>query len=611
MVGEPTLTARRNGAEPAEGAVRRPQSGMRVLAAVAVVLVAAGLATGTVFRLWFLLHEGLGADEATIGLMARAITHGHFSAFFWGQDYGGAESYVVALGFLLSGASVWVIKGVAIALFGVAAVLTYFLTRRVTRSKLLGFGAATIVWAWPEAEIWNSTRELGFRCLTLTCGLGCLACCVRVYDSVAHGRWERLERRRRLAEFGLLGALAGVGWWASLEITYFLVPSAILLGAAVVELRARRARDVLALEFAIGLAAAVAGALPWIWGSVLNRFGSIDLSTNSGGPPESYSERLSTFFHVQLPLILGFRLPVMVGWRRADDNAWINPEALSHAVYILILVGIVAVLILACRRGAPGIALGSGLLAFPFLYAASASSSGGVDGRYGVYFIPLLVVTVMVVVAPSGDSVRRSTQLRRLQIRASVLIVLLIGAIGLTVAGFVQTSSGAVQAVPGFTARWGDPDAPITAVVDRLRELHVKVVIADYWEGGDIGFIGGGTPGVLDVDLVRNGATNAQNLARYRRFGGAWLFFPPGHTQAAAEVFGSTTPGPYALTQGRFTTELANRGVSYRIYRLGLLDAVVPSRPVVPSSVGIPAWTYELPPGTTWVEWAIAHTATR
>ena len=126
--------------KPPDDLSDRTQHTEQVGRSLVVGLVIAALAAGTLFRVWFLFHEGVGADEATIGLMARAITHGHFSAFFWGQDYGGAEAYVVSLGFFVAGASIWVIKGTAIALFAVSALLTYFLTRRLTRSKIFGLG---------------------------------------------------------------------------------------------------------------------------------------------------------------------------------------------------------------------------------------------------------------------------------------------------------------------------------------------------------------------------------------------------------------------------------------------------------------------------------------
>src|SRR5580692_9827222 len=66
--------------------------------ATAAVLVAAGAAVlyGALLRAWLLTHLPLWGDEAIVGLQARAIGSGHFSAFYWGQHYGGLEPYVVA-----------------------------------------------------------------------------------------------------------------------------------------------------------------------------------------------------------------------------------------------------------------------------------------------------------------------------------------------------------------------------------------------------------------------------------------------------------------------------------------------------------------------------------
>ena len=55
------------------------------------------LAYGLVLRGWLLVQVPLWGDEAIVGIMARAIDGGHFSAFIWGQHYGGLESYVTAL----------------------------------------------------------------------------------------------------------------------------------------------------------------------------------------------------------------------------------------------------------------------------------------------------------------------------------------------------------------------------------------------------------------------------------------------------------------------------------------------------------------------------------
>ena len=81
---EPTTTGHRR-----DGSTRSPSVSWR-----SAVLA---LAYGLVLRGWLLVQVPLWGDEAIVGIMARAIDGGHFTAFIWGQHYGGLEPYVTAL----------------------------------------------------------------------------------------------------------------------------------------------------------------------------------------------------------------------------------------------------------------------------------------------------------------------------------------------------------------------------------------------------------------------------------------------------------------------------------------------------------------------------------
>jgi hypothetical protein len=74
-------------------------------ALVTILLVAAtlGLAYGLILRIWLLVQLPIWGDEAIVGIMARAIDGGHFTAFYLGQHYGGLEPYLVALGLKVGG----------------------------------------------------------------------------------------------------------------------------------------------------------------------------------------------------------------------------------------------------------------------------------------------------------------------------------------------------------------------------------------------------------------------------------------------------------------------------------------------------------------------------
>ena len=571
-------------------------------ALVAGAVVLAG-AAGLFLRLWYFFHQSLGADDATVGLMARQALHGHFSAFFWAQDYGGAESYVVAIGFRLFGSSAWVLKATPIALFALATLLTYRVARRLTGSRLASSVAAGLVWVWPEAVVWDSTRELGFRNLTLCCGLGCLLLALGQAQDAGQG-----SARGGALRLGAVGLLAGVGWWSSPEVVYFLVPAGLVLAGSALRRREplrRWAAQLVVLATGAGL-----GAMVWIWGSVNNGFGSLDLSTNSGGPPSSYLGRLGIFFRESLPLLFGLRLPVMVGWRRTADVAWIVPRPIGVLAYALALLGVAVALGLAWRRRATVRAVAVSVVAFPFLYCVSASTSGGTDGRFGIYLIPLLA---LLLVAASGGRPRPRPEARHMRRgdqdrwRPVVLASLVALGVGTSLASFVEIEGGA-GVVPGPFSRWGDPNAPLVTAVDKLRSLGITVVVADYWEAGDLAFVGGGRPATVSVDLVRDGAANRAALHTAAHHAMALLCYPPDAVGRSTFVFGSATEGPGGLGEQSLEQRLTRMGVGYTVHLLGVLDAVVPDRFVGPQELGIPAWLSTLPPATSWTAWTSEHT---
>ncbi len=188
------------------------------LLAVAVLAVVYGL----VLRLWLLVEVPLWGDEAIVGLMARGIDGGHFTAFIWGQHYGGLESYVTALVLKVGGGGARALNATPALLCALGAVLVGSLTYAAGRNRPVAFAAAGAVWVWPYVVIWQSVREQGFREATLCCGLAALLCCVRV-----------ARRRAGPVTFVILGLALGLGWWASPEIVYFALPSAVLLAMVV------------------------------------------------------------------------------------------------------------------------------------------------------------------------------------------------------------------------------------------------------------------------------------------------------------------------------------------------------------------------------------------
>ena len=186
------------------------------------------LVTGIALRAWFLFHLPLTSDQAIVGLMAKQFLHGHMNAFYWGQAYGGVEPHLVAVAFAVAGHSAVTLNLVATALAAIAALLVWRITLRFVDDRRLAALAGALAWAAPLPAVYKSTIEYGFRGAALACGLAVVLVSVRI-----------LDHRDRVLDFVALGGFVGLGWWASPEIVYFLLPAALLLGGAI----ARGGRD--------------------------------------------------------------------------------------------------------------------------------------------------------------------------------------------------------------------------------------------------------------------------------------------------------------------------------------------------------------------------------
>ena len=126
---------------------------------IAIVLIVAAGLVGLVLRLWLIFHSPITSDEAVVGLVAQGFLHGHFTTFFWGQQYGGtAEPALIAAFFLVLGQHGWVETGTVGILSVIAAVLTWRVALRVVRVPIIALLAAALTWAAPEVVLRTRSR---------------------------------------------------------------------------------------------------------------------------------------------------------------------------------------------------------------------------------------------------------------------------------------------------------------------------------------------------------------------------------------------------------------------------------------------------------------------
>lgn len=521
----------------------------------------AAVAVGTALHLWWVFHTHLTSDQAIAGLMGRRIRHGQFFTFYWGQAYGGAEPYLVAVVTLLDRTSGTVLNLVPTLLAALTAVLVWRIGRRIAPPGLevVGAAAGAAVWLGPPVLTLTSSQELGFRGVTLAAGVALILTAVRAGDS-----W-------RAGDLGLLGLVAGIGWWSSPEIVYFGLPAlGALLG------RERRPPGARLLLVPAGFAV---GAAPWIATNLRSGFASLRTSSSPSYVRSDYAGRLSIFFHKTLPMMLGFRLPQTGRW------IW----GLAGQVLCGLAVAALLALVVVALAGAgpvearwPRRGLAAGVAAFPFVYAAFPATSFWQQGQYGVFLIPLMALTSAGAVGAVAARGRRTGWSAGRTV-AGLTALAMAGAAALSLTGFDHLRGSIHRG--GILSGWGDQNREQDRAARLLEAGGVRYAYAEHWVAYDLDYLSGDRLVVTDPYADRWVA----EYDRVRRAPDpAWLFFDPENPAAGRTAFASTAPGPFGYPETLFVARLHQLGVGYRILRAGPLDAVIPDRAVAPSEVGIP-----------------------
>ena len=546
----------------------RAEPSVSVVAVVVVVVAAVAVVYGLVLRVWLLVQLPIWGDEAIVGIMARSIDGGHFTAFYLGQHYGGLEPYLVAVGLKVGGGGEPALNATPALLSAVGAVLVGFVTYSATRNRPLAFAASGAVWVWPYVVIWQSVREGGFREATLCCGFAALLCCIRIH-----------RRRAGPGTFLVLGGALGLGWWASPEIVYFVLPCLVLLlawwraasGSPASGQGAGDTEPTRWVAVALLVGGGLVGSLPWLYANAHTGFASLSRSALPANGGATFGDRLSVFFHDMLPLQLGVRT-VLTG-------DWVGGPTVGKLLYVLLLALIAAAIARALwvafteRTVLVPVAVAVGVVAYPFLYAAAPGTAYWNDGRYGIYFPALIVVLFATSLATlrTRDPGHRQ---RRTGVGGRALTLAAVGVFGalcLTVAG---ARTAGVPA--GFFTSWNQGDASMEHVVHELRVHHITDAFGDYWTAYDLDFLSGGSPAVSPspLDVIRSTGLEAQVASAKDP---AWLFFAPTEDSRDTTVFGNPQPGPGPYTEQTFEAHLDALGISYKVVKLGILDAVVPA----------------------------------
>ena len=344
-------------------------------AAVIGAVIVCGLA-----RLWYLTSSKVqfNADEATTGIMARQITHGHLYVFYAGQGYGGTlETYLQAAMYLVLRLpqDPLTLRLPLVALSMATCLLVYLVGLRVLPTSGHAVIAALLYAATPWFNVIGTSTSLGFYVASQFTATAALYCVLRVTA-------DPPSRRVRWAFAA--GLLSGLALWSVIATLYFLVPAALWLIPTV-----RRSARVAAAA-AGGL---ILGALPMLGWLAVHR--QLPLP-----PPPSQSssipERLGNLFGPVLREFVG------VTYAHAEGG-------LPLAVQIVAVVGLLAAYCFAVwqrRRGLRSLVLlredgrtpADLLLAVPVVvvvaYAASDSAWYTGTPRYLLITYPLFAIAL-------------------------------------------------------------------------------------------------------------------------------------------------------------------------------------------------------------------------
>jgi hypothetical protein len=554
----------------------------KLVPAVTIVTVVVAVAVGLIVRIWLSFHSPINSDEAVVGLMALAASHGHFTAFYWGQSYGGtAEVDLTALLFLAVGPTAFAARLVVALLSLAAAVLTWRIVCRLVSSRAIAVIAGALVWVAPFATVNLSVLFYGFRGTTLACGLGTLLCSLRILDG-----------HQRCADFAFVGILLGVGWWSSPEVVYYAIPSGLILIGALWPSAVNRTR-VWVLGTVSGIAAFGVGSAPWLWANVNSHFASIEIARfKSGHSHSSFGKRLSEFFGPVLPTELGLRRPDNLGWVTEGLG-----KMVTQSLYVGLVTLIIGSLIFCLIRPGRTMAIGVGVICFPFVYAVSPATSVFANGRYGLFLPPLLIMMIAVgsseiaqrvtflpsTPSPSGR-ISRDQKAHGVASRKGILLMSCItgASLVLCVVGFVQTAH-----LPyAFTDSWGQPDDSSLTAVSLLERSGITTGYADYWVAYKLDFL---SQRQLTITTIGSDANRSQSIrvAVLSSRQPAWLFAPLDAAQSRASGTQLSAPrlaiGPGGISQADFIATLKRLGVGYTIVHTSLLNAVVPDEKVTPA----------------------------
>ena len=511
---------------------------------------------GAVDRLWFMHTIVLNSDEAIDALEANALLHGHFSAMFWGANYGGTQPYVTAAFFAVLPRNGYTLRLSTIVISFIGTYFIWKIARKSLEGRLMAASVTAIAFVFPVATIYQLTYAYGFRVVTYSCLFAMIYVAILISEGYESGRY-----------LILLGLLAGLGWWSNPEIIYGVVPVAILIVPSLQHLRQWSRRVSFVATIVLGF---LIGSIPWWWVSARSHFQTLHFQ----GVPSTIGQRLSVYVHWVLPTQFGLR-------QYGSGNPLVFPS--QHALFLLFY-AVAVVILVACTISAlwvPGVrrAIGAATAASPVIYVLSPATTYWQDGRYAIYFVALFALTGAIGLERLTGWMRARKILWNEAFERCVVIAVLLMVL--------LWSSAQINTWSAFQSdvHWSDAaQADAISTSAALEQAGFTTGWADYWTAYLLDYESGGAVALSPTpnDVPRDVSLATKVLAAPAT---VWLVTGPPDATGSGPAPTDTAPG--GLTYQQLTQGFASLGVTWRVQIAGNVWVVIPSRLVTPAELGL------------------------
>jgi hypothetical protein len=286
-----------------------------LLAVVSLALIALAV------RLFVGMQEALDADEATEGITALGILHGHLVLMESDGRYLGAlDSYLMAPFLAVLGPTLLGVRAAQAFLGALYVGLMFALGRQALRSNRAGLIVAGIAIVFPLYAVTFGTRARTYGLLL-------------VLETLLLLLWIRLawpSVRPRAAAWAVVGLVAGIALWTHLLLA---LPSAVGVLAVLARGRANGWRPTWR-GLAVAAFASVIGFVPWlIYNLAISPLGSL---RHLYSPAAAYTTSVPT----ALRYLLSNALPIFLGTQADDCGATAMPPVFADLGIALLAVAV-------------------------------------------------------------------------------------------------------------------------------------------------------------------------------------------------------------------------------------------------------------------------------